>query len=179
MPGLYGKYIIKKADGTPIDPEADYFVLRLDTDPHARVAALAYADSIEPGNPRLAFELRQRVGDLNGRIQTSPLTSMPKNGLLCVECGKPQYLTPSGATCGEHGGAEGLPPAMLEMPDGRMVPQNGPEDRATWWTCTQCGFTGPAVGSNPEGEHRCMGIICGGKTLNPTSPKCKGWRNEL
>ncbi|MEH2102548.1 MAG: hypothetical protein V7K76_22910 [Nostoc sp.] len=32
MTGLFGKYIIQKADGTPIDPSAQYFVLRPDTD---------------------------------------------------------------------------------------------------------------------------------------------------
>ena len=34
--GLYGKYRIEKGDGTPVDPEAVYFTLRLDTDKHAR-----------------------------------------------------------------------------------------------------------------------------------------------
>ena len=32
MKGLYNKYTITKTDGTPIDSNADYFVLRLDTD---------------------------------------------------------------------------------------------------------------------------------------------------
>jgi hypothetical protein len=41
--GLYGKYTIAKADGSEIDPKAKYFVLRLDTDPAARIAARAYA----------------------------------------------------------------------------------------------------------------------------------------
>src|SRR5271154_4118094 len=59
----------------------------------------------------------------------------------------------------------------LKMPDGREVEQSGPEDRATWWTCKSCGFTGPAVGSDPNGEHRCMGIICGGRNMNPNTPK--------
>jgi hypothetical protein len=64
-----------------------------------------------------------------------------------------------------------LPPTLLRMPDGRMVRQGGPEDRATWWTCQQCHFTGPAVGSNERGEHVCMGILCGGKTMNPAVPR--------
>ncbi len=42
--GLYGKYIIGKSDGTPIDPQANYFVLRLDTDAKARLAAMYYAE---------------------------------------------------------------------------------------------------------------------------------------
>lgn len=57
--GLYGKYIVSKADGTPIDPSADYFVLRLDSDPAAREAALRYADACD--NTALAAQLRERV----------------------------------------------------------------------------------------------------------------------
>ncbi|TET43712.1 MAG: hypothetical protein E3J66_01560 [Dehalococcoidia bacterium] len=44
--GLYGKYIITKANGEPTDTNAQYFVLRLDTDKHARVAIDAYAESL-------------------------------------------------------------------------------------------------------------------------------------
>ena len=39
--GLFGKYIIKKADGSPIAKNADYFVLRLDKDKPARKAIFA------------------------------------------------------------------------------------------------------------------------------------------
>jgi hypothetical protein len=59
--GWYLKYIIEKADGSPVDPNADYFILRLDTDPAARKAALAYAEAIEESNPVLASDLRSRV----------------------------------------------------------------------------------------------------------------------
>ncbi len=59
--GLYGKYIIGKANGEPVDPDADYFVLRLDTDPAARRAALAYSNDIQRENPELAFDLLDRV----------------------------------------------------------------------------------------------------------------------
>ena len=44
--GLYQKYHITKTDGTKVDPLAEYFVLRIDTDYHARVALKAYAISI-------------------------------------------------------------------------------------------------------------------------------------
>lgn len=37
------KYKILNADETPVGPEAAFFVLRLDTDRHARKAALVYA----------------------------------------------------------------------------------------------------------------------------------------
>jgi hypothetical protein len=59
--GLYGKYIIQKADGSPIDPHADYFVLRLDTDPYARIAALEYA--IQTDDQTLGGMLTKRVLD--------------------------------------------------------------------------------------------------------------------
>ena len=45
----------------PVSPEAIYFVLRLDEDPNARVAALAYADSVEAENLQLAHDIRLRV----------------------------------------------------------------------------------------------------------------------
>jgi hypothetical protein len=55
--GLYDKYVIQKADGLPVDPRAHYFVLRYDTDPHAKVALRAYADAIRIRNPRLASDI--------------------------------------------------------------------------------------------------------------------------
>lgn len=72
--GLYDKYTVVKNDGSLTDSDADYFVLRLDTDPHARVAALAYANSIKESNPNLAFDLFQRVskidkGQIHGRLE--------------------------------------------------------------------------------------------------------------
>lgn len=41
--GLFGKYIIRKADGTNINPNAKYFVLRYDAmgGAHAQAARLA------------------------------------------------------------------------------------------------------------------------------------------
>jgi len=58
--GLYNKYIVLKSDKTPIDPNADYFLLRLDTDEDARCALRFYANRIENENPVLAKELRDR-----------------------------------------------------------------------------------------------------------------------
>ena len=66
MKGLYEKYYIAKTDGSPVDDGADYFVMRLDSDPHARKGALAYADSIKEQNPHLAFEIQQRVATYEG-----------------------------------------------------------------------------------------------------------------
>lgn len=56
--GLRRKYKIEKASGEPVDPEAVYFVLRVDEDPHARAALRAYADSVEQENATFAEELR-------------------------------------------------------------------------------------------------------------------------
>lgn len=55
------KYIISKANGQPVDPKAEYLVLRLDTDTHARTAALAWAAAIEAEAPALAADVRDRV----------------------------------------------------------------------------------------------------------------------
>lgn len=43
MNGLHSKYIVQKVDGSPIDVNAFYFVLRLDTDICARCAMREYA----------------------------------------------------------------------------------------------------------------------------------------
>lgn len=59
--GWRDKYIITKANGNRLAPEAVYFVLRLDADPHARIAAMAYADSVEADNPVLANDISERV----------------------------------------------------------------------------------------------------------------------
>ena len=56
--GWYDKYRVEKLDGDT-DPAADYFVLRLDTDPAARIAALSYAASCR--DSKLAAWLRARV----------------------------------------------------------------------------------------------------------------------
>ena len=57
--GLYNKYEIRKRDGKLVDPEAVYFVLRLDTDPVARAAARTYAKEIRATKPILADELEE------------------------------------------------------------------------------------------------------------------------
>ena len=59
--GLEKKYIIAKTSGNPVDPKADYFVLRLDADPNAIKAILAYAVSVMEQNPQLAFDLFKKA----------------------------------------------------------------------------------------------------------------------
>lgn len=64
--GLYGKYIIQKSNGKPIDPEAEFFVLRLDPFGEmnhikaCRKAVQVYANEIEPFIPELAKDLKER-----------------------------------------------------------------------------------------------------------------------
>jgi len=55
------KYIIFKDTGEPVDPEAKYFVLRYDSDPHAVVALRAYAESVARENPEFANDILQEI----------------------------------------------------------------------------------------------------------------------
>ena len=67
--GLQTRYYISKVDNTPVDPNAEYFVLRLDRGGDAahvsacRKAILVYADEIEPHIPELAQDLRSLYGN--------------------------------------------------------------------------------------------------------------------
>jgi len=63
--GLYGKYIISKANGDPVDDGARYFVLRYDFggDDHIHIRACrkalkVYADEIQNHLPHLAADLK-------------------------------------------------------------------------------------------------------------------------
>lgn len=68
--GLHLKYYISKVDGTPIDPEAEYFILRLDenaTDLRhvnaCRQAICTYAKAMQEFLPELANDLLTRYKD--------------------------------------------------------------------------------------------------------------------
>jgi hypothetical protein len=65
MKGIYDKYIVQKKD-KETKTEADYFVLRLDSDENARQAMLFYAQLIENTNPILAKDIRKKVGKYDG-----------------------------------------------------------------------------------------------------------------
>ena len=54
--GLYKKYIVQKADGSEIDPDAKYFVLEL-TQTNMLKALLAYVNSVKEENPELARDM--------------------------------------------------------------------------------------------------------------------------
>ena len=62
--GIYGKYVIEKADGSKLDPEACYFVLRLDTDEAARKAMGQYARSCRKKNPELAEQIESCLNEI-------------------------------------------------------------------------------------------------------------------
>jgi len=62
--GIYGKYVIQKADGSPTDPKAVYFTLRLDTDPFARKAMVTYALVCEYEQPELAQDIWKVLASL-------------------------------------------------------------------------------------------------------------------
>lgn len=66
--GYEKKYIITKANGNPVDPKANYFVLRLDKDPHALIALQAYQTSVMKDNMELAGDLQDLLFD-NATIQ--------------------------------------------------------------------------------------------------------------
>jgi hypothetical protein len=63
---MFGKFHITYEDGTPVDPDGRYFVLRLDGPNHEadRRALLTYAQQQIKNNPELATDLFKLVGML-------------------------------------------------------------------------------------------------------------------
>lgn len=59
--GLEPRYKLEKTNGEAMDADAKYFILRYDKDPHAQVAILAYAKSVENENPQLSRDLIKEV----------------------------------------------------------------------------------------------------------------------
>jgi hypothetical protein len=59
--GFYNKYVVTKANGNPIDPEAEYFVLRIDNDPAAKLALAVYAANTP--NKTLSKDLMDKIGN--------------------------------------------------------------------------------------------------------------------
>ena len=65
--GLHQRYIVAKSNGKPVDPKAEYFVLRVDlngSDPKhieaCRKAVITYAENIKEHLPELAQDLIER-----------------------------------------------------------------------------------------------------------------------
>lgn len=64
--GWKEKYQIAKADGSPVDEGAMYFILRLDEDPHALIASIVYAMTLVGENDVFALDVFRRArGCLN------------------------------------------------------------------------------------------------------------------
>lgn len=70
MEGLLPKYRITKADGTPVNPKAKYFVLRYDRNMKdkkfltaSRVALSKFCSLMIPINPILSKELYNDIAD--------------------------------------------------------------------------------------------------------------------
>lgn len=59
MEALYNKYTVTHTDGSPTDPAAQYFVLRIDTDYAARWALSTYISSIQEREPEFAKQLAE------------------------------------------------------------------------------------------------------------------------
>ncbi len=63
--GLEERFIIERTDGAPIPSDRRYSLV-LDfsgNDPHALVAAEAYAASVQQDNPTLASDIRHALSD--------------------------------------------------------------------------------------------------------------------
>lgn len=74
--GRYGKYTIGKATGEVVDPQGEYFVLRLDElnipDEHTRKHRVASRRALQTyaqccGNPKLAEELVELIRAVEAR----------------------------------------------------------------------------------------------------------------
>jgi hypothetical protein len=95
--GLYTKYIIQKADGSPVDPDARYFILRLDDGEYVhacRAAAAVFARHVRHHNPDLADDLARLLKDypspfcadlMRAPLSLKPGWALPEKN--CPECG--------------------------------------------------------------------------------------------
>lgn len=63
---MLGKYVVTKADGTLTDPEVQYLVLNLTTDPYARLVASHYCELAEDSEKYGPFaqELAETLDEL-------------------------------------------------------------------------------------------------------------------
>ena len=65
--GLYGKFIISKADGSPMNPKAKYIILRYDADSKdfwpSSAAIRKYAELISTTNVEFATDLIKEMNN--------------------------------------------------------------------------------------------------------------------
>ena len=67
MRGFYKKYIVTKTSGNPMDPEAEFIVLRIDKGIYlhaCRAGAAAFAEAVRGENPLLANGIQTRLEEL-------------------------------------------------------------------------------------------------------------------
>lgn len=110
MKGLYTKYVIQKSDGSPVDPEAQYFILRIDKGDYVmacRAALAVFARRVRLRNPTLADDIETK---LLSKYDTPfpvdnrrPATlksgwSLPRER-RCPECGV--KMRPTAVDCGD------------------------------------------------------------------------------
>lgn len=81
--GLFKKYVVRKADRSKVDPNAEYFVLRLDhyaRDPFhvnaCRRAVITYAKAIAFHLPKLSEDLLRKYGDRFEQFDASSLDTL-------------------------------------------------------------------------------------------------------
>jgi len=85
MKGLYQKYVVSKKSGKPIDPKAQFIVLRVDGGQYVqacRAGVAAFGEAVREKNPALADDIQ--------------------NLLFLIEQGKPKALQ----VCLEEAGVE-------------------------------------------------------------------------
>ncbi len=64
MKGLYQKYIIKKTNGKPLDPNFEAIVLRIDGGQYldaCRAGAFAFAQAVKEHNLQLSEDIKNRL----------------------------------------------------------------------------------------------------------------------
>jgi len=67
MKGLYGKYIVSKANGKPMDDSFECIVLRIDGGKYVsacRIGVAAFANAVRYENPVLARDIELRLMEL-------------------------------------------------------------------------------------------------------------------
>ena len=103
--GLYGKFIVKRADGTHRPGEkhdgCDYFVLDLTHDPFAVEALAAYASACGREYPLLARDLRAKLQAMSKAAPAHASKERTVNGYPCPSSECPLC---SGETCWTHDG---------------------------------------------------------------------------
>lgn len=68
---LTRKYLVSRPDGTPIEDQDAFFVLKLSTDSAARDAAREYARNVRRFNPFLASDLIRRCDEYDYQLSLS------------------------------------------------------------------------------------------------------------